>query len=345
MDKAKVLIIDDMYQSLFAITVMLQGEYIVYVAKTGRDGIEVAKKNKPDVILLDIVMPEMDGYEVITALKGDESTKDIPVIFITGSENPNDEIQGLLLGAVDYVIKPFSESAIKLRINNFIKQKKTQELSDPSSKLVPRKFFFDMLSGEWRKIVSSKGFLSFIILHINNFENYNEKHGHEHGENALNSLALVITKIVKDENVQIARWRGNEVAVALPYTTMDEAIRLADDIATDFERYSAAPSSKILERLTVCVGVATTAPMQDDNHSLDDFILEASVSLSNAKKGVKISSSSTVKHNDVVDVIMAFSLKLEYDEMLDISITKMMDLQIRTRVRYIYMKIMHCIFA
>ena len=106
--------------NMFALTHMLKSEYTVYAAKNGQSAIRIAKKQLPDVILLDILMPEMDGYEVLSQLKSDEETRNIPVIFVTGLISPEDEKKGLEMGAADYISKPFEEENVRTKIRNQI---------------------------------------------------------------------------------------------------------------------------------------------------------------------------------------------------------------------------------
>ena len=115
-----VLIVDDENMNMFALTHMLRPEYTVYAAKNGESAIRIAKKQLPDVILLDILMPEMDGYEVLSRLKSDEETRNIPVIFVTGLINPEDEKKGLEMGAADYINKPFNADTVREKIRNQI---------------------------------------------------------------------------------------------------------------------------------------------------------------------------------------------------------------------------------
>ena len=119
--KNSLLIVDDEKSNIMVLTRILSPEYTVYAAKNGVDAIEVANEYLPDVILLDIIMPETDGYEVLATLKASEKTREIPVIFITGLSNPADEAKGLALGASDYISKPFSQAIVKLRVGNQIK--------------------------------------------------------------------------------------------------------------------------------------------------------------------------------------------------------------------------------
>jgi CheY-like chemotaxis protein len=119
-DGNSVLIVDDENMNMFALTHMLRPEYTVYAAKNGQSAIRIAKKQLPDVILLDILMPEMDGYEVLSLLKSDEETRKIPVIFVTGLISPEDEKRGLEMGAADYISKPFEAEDVRMKIQKQI---------------------------------------------------------------------------------------------------------------------------------------------------------------------------------------------------------------------------------
>jgi len=113
-----ILIVDDETINIRVLFEVLNEEYRLHVEKSGKNSIKAAKELNPDLILLDVMMPEMDGFEVINALKAEESTKDIPIIFVTGLVNPDDETKGFSLGAVDYIKKPFSEQVIKMRVHH-----------------------------------------------------------------------------------------------------------------------------------------------------------------------------------------------------------------------------------
>jgi len=119
-DKNSVLIVDDENMNLITLTHILLPEYTVYAAKTGETAIKIAKKQLPDVILLDILMPDMDGYEVLSKLKGEENTRKIPVIFISGLVNQEDEEKGLAMGAADYIRKPMNDDIVRQKVRNQI---------------------------------------------------------------------------------------------------------------------------------------------------------------------------------------------------------------------------------
>jgi len=125
MDKVKtkrsILIVDDEKANIITLTGILSSEYRVLALKNSRDTLQVAGDEMPDVILLDVLMPDMDGFEVISELKNNDKTRDIPVIFITGLNNIEDEKKGLSMGAADYITKPFYSAIVQLRIKNQIK--------------------------------------------------------------------------------------------------------------------------------------------------------------------------------------------------------------------------------
>jgi len=115
--KNSILIVEDSELNIAVLTDILADNYELHVAKDGQTGIDIAKKEIPDLILLDIVLPRMDGYEVIKVLKDTWATKDIPIIFVTALNNVDDERKGLLMGADDYINKPFDPLIVKLRVN------------------------------------------------------------------------------------------------------------------------------------------------------------------------------------------------------------------------------------
>jgi PleD family two-component response regulator len=123
-EKNSVLIVDDEKTNIVALTGILKNDYTIYAATNGMDAIETAKEFLPDVILLDIIMKDMNGYEVFSRLKHDEKTREIPVIFTTGLASIDDEEKGLNMGAADYITKPFHPPIVKLRIRQQLQLRK-----------------------------------------------------------------------------------------------------------------------------------------------------------------------------------------------------------------------------
>jgi len=324
--KAKIVVIDDMYPSLFSLISLLQDEYSVFAANSGRKGLELVRKVVPDIILLDVIMDEMDGYEVITELKKDPATKDIPVVFITGKDAPNDEIQGLLLGALDYITKPTNDFAVKLCINNLIDTSNFKTLQkQPSNSLVQmlsRRNFNELLAEKWQTAIRSSCKIIIVIFKIGEFENYNNEHGYQKGENILETLSTIIVKNL-GSGTQVARWSGSELAVVLSGIEAHDARVIARKICQETE----SRHPELSDTITINFGVASASPYQGDDYTLDNFIVEAAVSLYNAKNDITTdlqSTANTHKHIDIADFVLTLGSKLDYDDMLDMLVDKMM---------------------
>jgi len=156
-----ILITDDSAINLDALTHILQDDYTLYTATDGATCLEIARKEVPDLILLDIVMPEMCGFKTITALKENCLTADIPVIFITGLTDSDAEERGFSLGAADYINKPFNSAVVKLRVRNQIqivnqiRQIHRNSITDELTGIGNRRFFYDQL--EQRAGVGTRG--------------------------------------------------------------------------------------------------------------------------------------------------------------------------------------------
>jgi len=196
-DMNSVLIIDDETANIIALTNILSPEYEVYAAKNGADAIKIAKESLPDVILLDILMPDMDGYEVISLLKSSEDTRSIPVIFISGLGSEKDEEKGLLLGASDYITKPFNATIVKLRVQNQIQYSsqfnivKALSLMDELTGLFNRRGFDSRLRLEWNRARREQAPVSLMMIDIDHFKKYNDSYGHTQGDVALQTVAKI----------------------------------------------------------------------------------------------------------------------------------------------------------
>jgi len=322
--KSKILIVDDDPIVLAALTSMLSAEYDISVAGNGASGIDIAKRIQPSLVLLDIYMPAMDGYGVLVALKNDPDTKNIPVIFLSSRGTKDDKVRGLMLGAADYITKPCNEFALRLRIGNLLKHTESQAIPDitqpntpqPAANLIPRKHFYDILESMWHNAVVPQNRISFVIFHIENLDDYTETHGHQKGERMLGDLAKIISAKFGN-SIHIARWSGVEVAVAIPNIEISDVINISKDIKASFKG-----------NLPLYFGATTAIPSLDDNFVVNEFVLDAFMALSNAKVGVKLDGAPNMGggQSEVVDIILALNDELKYEEMLDMLITKMMDL-------------------
>ncbi|MDR2581662.1 MAG: diguanylate cyclase [Fibromonadaceae bacterium] len=286
--KNTLLIVDDEKSSLMALTHILEPEYNILAAKDGNDAIEVAVKHLPDVILLDIVMPEINGYEVIDILKKTEKTCDIPIIFVTGMNDVQDEERGLALGAADYISKPFSPAIVKLRVHNQIQILeqlriiKQLSLIDQLTHIPNRRSFDEHLSQEWSRAIRHQAIISILMIDIDRFKNYNDTYGHQQGDTALKAVAEIFKKVLRRSVDFAARWGGEEFAVLLPDTAMDKALKIAEQIRARIEKLDIPLTDGTTTKVTLSVGVNTQLPKRDC--SIEDFIKCSDRALYTAKQ-------------------------------------------------------------
>jgi len=288
--KNSVLIVDDEASNLQVLAHILDADYTIYTAKNGADAIQMVGKYVPDLILLDIIMPEMDGYQVLAKLKNMEATEKIPIIFVTGLSSTEDETKGLSLNAADYISKPFSPMIVKLRVRNqiqIVNHLRTIErlsLLDQLTGIPNRRSFDDRIKAEWKRAIRAGGYqyVSLLVMDVDNFKTYNDTYGHQQGDIALQTIACGFSKLLKRSSDFAARWGGEEFIVLLPDTPLDGALEIAETIRkcienTEIPNYEDGSFSKV----TVSIGVSTQAPTK--NPCIDAFISRADKALYDAK--------------------------------------------------------------
>jgi len=286
--KNSILVADDDRLIVQALTHILSPDYTIYIAKDGQDAIDVAKAMTPDVILLDVLMPGMSGFDVITTLKNMSETREIPVIFVTGMDNAKDEERGLTLGAADYISKPFTPAIVKLRVSNQLKIVNQMRLihrlsiTDTLTGTANRRQFNNWLDQEWKRSVRFQAPLSVLMLDIDHFKVFNDNYGHLQGDVALQTVAQIITKALKRPRDLVARWGGEEFAIVLPDTSMQGAFIVAEDIRTSIEKHILMVKDEMPIRVTVSVGVNSIVPGQQN--SIDRFVSDADKALYQAKR-------------------------------------------------------------
>lgn len=278
-NKNSVLIVDDESLNITALSHILSQEYTIYVEKDGEGCLESAKELKPDLILLDIIMPEMTGFEVIRLLKEDDETRDIPVVFVTGLSTPKDEEHSFTLGAADYISKPFSAPIVKLRVKNQLqiaeqmRKIKKYSASDPLTGVATRMHFNAVLKQEWQHAMRNKSTLSLILVNINNFAKVNEVYGFSGGDIVLKETAQIISRKLAGINCQIARFDGAEFAILLPYSDKANIEHISADILNALNNHHfTLPDASA--NISVRVGINTVSPVSITSQILDSFILD-----------------------------------------------------------------------
>jgi len=283
-----ILIVDDEKMNVDFLGSILSPMYDLMVSRNGARALELAKEQKPDLILLDVLMPDISGFDVIVKLKESEVTSNIPVIFITGLTSDEDEEKGFGLGAVDYITKPFKKVSVIARVNTHIQivdQIRTIEsiaLIDTLTKISNRRGFENRLQLEWCKSLREKMQISLLMMDIDNFKEYNDKYGHQQGDAALIAFAEISSKTLLRAVDFIARWGGEEFVILLPGTDIDGAAEVAERVRRNVEE-SVIPTLEGGESgITVSIGITTMLPCT--NTPTDEFIKKADKALYIAKE-------------------------------------------------------------
>ena len=284
--KQTILIIDDEPLNLRMLCSILSENYDVRMAKSGIIGIEVACKYKVDLILLDIVMEEMHGYDVISVLKSKPETSHIPVIFITSLSDICEEERGLSLGAVDYITKPFSETIVKLRVSVHLKIVeqlnliKRISLTDSLTGLDNRASFQDRINLEWQYSMLNKSYLGILLCDIDRFKSINDKFGHAGGDVILREFGSLLRNSVRECDF-VARWGGEEFIILLPKTNMANSYLISDFIRKKVENSSVILVDTVAT-FTVSFGCISLIPSNKD--TIDSVFIKLDKALYKAKE-------------------------------------------------------------
>jgi len=264
--KQRILIVDDEPANIKVLGSALREEYQVSFATSGEQALLIAGTDT-DLILLDIMMEGMDGYEVCQKLKNSRKTKNIPIIFITAMSNEEDETRGLEAGAVDYITKPFSMPIVKARVRTHLELKKHRDILENLSSLdgltgIPnRRRFDEFLDQEWKRAVRDGSFLSLIMIDIDYFKKFNDTYGHCAGDDCLRKVAQALAESVNRPSDLVARYGGEEFAAVLPKTDREGAIFVADTMRKKIESLHIPHThSEPLPFLTVSIGTASIIP-------------------------------------------------------------------------------------
>ena len=281
-----VLIVDDERLNRSMLAELLSPHYRVLLAKDGPGALVIAQReaHRLQLILLDLAMPGMNGYEVLGALRAQERTAHIAVIFITGQSNAQAEEYGLRLGAADYVSKPIRPAVVEVRVRNQIRlalQRQALErlaMVDGLTGLANRRHFDDMLERSHRRSLRTGESVGLALIDIDHFKQYNDCYGHVQGDEALKAVAATLQRHARRPYDLAARFGGEEFVLLLMRTTPEEAERVAERIRAQLsaDGYVLAAG----QRITISFGIAPVAA----NTALTDALTRADALLYSAKQ-------------------------------------------------------------
>lgn len=283
-----LLVVDDEKQHRTLLTELLQNDYRIILAKNGVQALERAREHEPDLILLDILMPEMDGFAVIRALKKNDHTRNIPVIFISALDSAADEELGLELGAVDYIAKPFHPPIVSVRVRNHLQAVHQRHLLeqlamiDSLTEIPNRRRFDETLAREWRRCLRMQAPMSLMVLDVDHFKTYNDSHGHVAGDAALKQVAAAIQSCLHRPGDFVARYGGEEFVVLLPEVDTPGAQTLAERIRQKVAGLEIPHSASTTGPwLTASIGGSTCIPAESGIDT--EFFSHADAQLYQAK--------------------------------------------------------------
>jgi diguanylate cyclase (GGDEF)-like protein len=260
---ARILIVDDEPLMIELIAGIFADEFEILFATNGAQALRIAASERPDLILLDVVMPDIDGFEVCARLRTNPLTADIPVVFITGLGDTEAETRGLALGAMDYIAKPINPPVVRVRVRNQIALKDARDqltqlaITDGLTGLANRRRFDEVLSQECARHVRSAGELSILILDVDHFKPFNDTYGHLRGDNSLRLIAQVIDRAIYRTSDLAARYGGEEFACILPESGPHERVvavaeRILHGVSELAIPHSASPTA---DHVTISIGL------------------------------------------------------------------------------------------
>lgn len=301
---SKILVVDDTPANIDVLANILEAEgYAVSFATTGEKAIKLAALDTPAIILLDVMMPGMDGFETCRRLKAQQRTADIPVIFVTAKTQGKDIAAAFVAGGIDYIAKPVRHEEVSARVrthlelrallrqrDELIEQLKGQNreihqlsIQDPLTKLANRRHFNEVFEREWANAIRNENHLSIVMLDIDFFKLYNDVYGHQEGDSCIATVAQTLEEGIKRKTDLVARYGGEEFIAILPNTAQEDAVIVAQQMCENVQNLQLPHStSEVSDVVTISVGVATCIPKRDE---LPDILIKsADTALYEAKK-------------------------------------------------------------
>lgn len=268
--RPKLLVVDDQRINILVLNELFREDCDVFMATSGEQALQVCRAQLPDLVLLDVQMDGIDGYEVCRRLKADAESRNIPVIFITAQGGEADEVRGLQLGAVDFIAKPINPVIVRARVQTHLTLKlqsdilRSMALLDGLTGVANRRKFDEQLLRDWRQSQREQTSLSLILVDVDHFKRYNDHYGHQAGDAALQAVARVLTSTLRRPHDLLARYGGEEFVGVLPNTGLSEAVELAERMQAGVRalnlEHSGSPEAQVV---TISLGVATVVARSD----------------------------------------------------------------------------------
>ncbi|MFZ6642265.1 diguanylate cyclase [Undibacterium sp. TC4M20W] len=289
--RPRILIVDDQVINIQALHQIFASDHEVFMATSGQSALDFCRKTPPDLILLDVIMPGMDGLEVCAQLKQEELTADIPVLFVTAQNDANEESRALMAGGMDFISKPVNPDVVRARVHTHVTLKLQRDLlkklvfTDPLTGLANRRNFDQAIAREWRHCQRNGKSLAVLMIDIDCFKQYNDTYGHQQGDTCLQAVAACLQAGFRRPHDIVARYGGEEFICLMPECELQSAIsKAASVLRTITDQAIPHSSTKVSDSdiVTLSIGVAATVP--GNQLSIDELIAKADQKLYEAKQ-------------------------------------------------------------
>ena len=284
----KILIVDDSILQAAQLKKILEDEYEITTAHTAEEGLGLASTENYSLILLDVVMPGMDGFTLLKKLQEEIITQSVPVILITSLTDIENEQYGLILGAVDYVTKPFHARIIKARVNTHVKlyqyrrQIEQQSMTDQLTGIANRRKYEDYSITKWNEAIRLRVPFTICMFDIDRFKVYNDTFGHPAGDKVIEAVAKTAAGHLKRSTDFLARYGGEEFVGSLLGDSAEKAFAHLKRIRQEIENLHIPHDPSVSQWVTVSIGGVTIMPQRESSY--DSYLKIADTMLYDAKK-------------------------------------------------------------
>ncbi len=290
-ERPRLLIVDDQPINIQTLYQIFHADHEVFVATSGQLALDFCRNEPPpDLVLLDVVMPGMDGFEVCRQLKAESDLANIPVIFVTANSDPENETYALEAGGVDFIAKPVNPAVVRARVKTHLTLKAQTDLLrslvfiDGLTGVANRRRFDEALLAEWRRCRRNGTPLTLLMLDIDHFKRYNDRYGHPSGDVCLRKVAAVLNSGMKRSHDLVARYGGEEFACLMPECDQPVGQAKAEALRAAVEALAIPhDDSPTASLVTLSVGSAVIWP--DDSKTPDALVAAADAALYQAKLG------------------------------------------------------------
>lgn len=266
-ERPRILVVDDQTSNILLIRELFKNEYEIFMAQDGEQAIAQCQALMPDLILMDLVMPGIDGFEACRRLKDDPLTRAVPIIFVSAQREEADEARGFELGGVDYIIKPVNHTILRARVRTHLALKFQADLlssialQDGLTGVANRRKFDEALQSDWLQCARQQQPVSLLMLDVDHFKRFNDRYGHQAGDDCLRRVAQAIRLSLRRPRDLAARYGGEEFACLLPETDLEGASSLAGEILQAIRALGIPHEASDAEpTVTASIGVASMIP-------------------------------------------------------------------------------------